>query len=261
MLRMATKMYFKKHSQIDYPVKHYRKKVQNILTSIHPKRVELDHHLLYLNHIVQDGERAELVSYKYYGDAKYYWTLYVINNVINPYHDWPMSQIELDEYVKRKYKEPMAIKHFIDLRTNQILDEVDELNAYAWFEGNMDTLDLISEVSGVPLQTGNNVINNTHFTIVDNPNDFIFEFNSTNDMHKIAVWIKEMNFHEFTIRESTNKLIFIKNRGGSYPFYASPVTHYQYENEKNIANRDVMVLNPQYLQKFIKKYHEELRTR
>ena len=177
-------MYFKKHSQIEYPVKHYRKKVQNILTSIHPKDVDLDHHLLYLNHIVQDGERAELVSYKYYSDAKYYWTLYVINNIINPYHDWPMSQIELDEYVKRKYHRPMQIKHFIDLRTNQIMDEVDEEIVHNYFENE-----------------------------------------------------------------------------GSYPFYASPVTHYQYENEKNIANKDIMVLNPLYLQKFIKKYHEELRTR
>ena len=52
---------------------------------------------------VEDGETPEMVSYKFYGTPFYHWVLLMINNITNPYEQWPIAQDELLAKIALKY--------------------------------------------------------------------------------------------------------------------------------------------------------------
>lgn len=58
---------------------------------------------VFLPYTVQEGDRPEDVSYLYYGTVNRVWMIYVANNIIDPYSDWPMDQYRLDRYIEDKY--------------------------------------------------------------------------------------------------------------------------------------------------------------
>ena len=61
---------------------------------------------------VQDGETPEIIAYKYYNDSELHWTILVLNDIVDYYHDWPMSIQTFEQYMKDKYAEPAGIHHY-----------------------------------------------------------------------------------------------------------------------------------------------------
>lgn len=59
-----------------------------------------------------DDDTPVSVSDEVYHDTQYYWTILYVNNIINPYTDWYMSQSEHEDYVQRKYGDKYALHHF-----------------------------------------------------------------------------------------------------------------------------------------------------
>ena len=70
------------------------------------------------NYDVEDGERPEHVAYKLYGDSDYFWVICMINNIENPYYDWPLSNLQFENYLKDKYDNPEAIHHYEKLQSS-----------------------------------------------------------------------------------------------------------------------------------------------
>jgi hypothetical protein len=53
--------------------------------------------------VINDGERADTVAYDYYGDSELYWLVYMCNDIVDPYYDWPLDQQEFRAYIIKKY--------------------------------------------------------------------------------------------------------------------------------------------------------------
>lgn len=60
---------------------------------------------VYLPYTVKNDESAEEVAHLYYGDVNLVWLVYLANDIIDPYKDWPMEQENFYDYVADKYKE------------------------------------------------------------------------------------------------------------------------------------------------------------
>jgi hypothetical protein len=61
------------------------------------------------------GETAESLSYKLYGSHDHWWILYAINNIIDPFYDWLMTDEEVDRYVELAYGDKSNdIHHYAD---------------------------------------------------------------------------------------------------------------------------------------------------
>ena len=58
---------------------------------------------LYSSYIINDGERPDQVSYKFYGDEQWYWVILQINSVVDYYNQWPLSEQELIDFTLKKY--------------------------------------------------------------------------------------------------------------------------------------------------------------
>jgi hypothetical protein len=54
-------------------------------------------------YFVQDGERADSVAYDYYNDVTMDWLILLVNEIHDPYFQWPLSYEEMDSYLRDKY--------------------------------------------------------------------------------------------------------------------------------------------------------------
>jgi len=58
---------------------------------------------LFYSYTVDDGQTADSLAYDYYGDSNYVWIIYLTNNIIDPYYEWPLNTIEFESFIIQKY--------------------------------------------------------------------------------------------------------------------------------------------------------------
>ena len=58
---------------------------------------------IYYPYVVPEGMRPDVLAYQYYGDTIYTWTIFLVNNIVDPYWEWPLSYKDFREYVTDKY--------------------------------------------------------------------------------------------------------------------------------------------------------------
>lgn len=63
------------------------------------------------HYTILDGEWPEDVAYKLYGDPKLYWTVLLVNNILDPYNDWFVPSEVLEEFTKEKYGDGQVDAH------------------------------------------------------------------------------------------------------------------------------------------------------
>jgi hypothetical protein len=72
---------------------------------------------------VKDGMRADTVAEKYYGDPDLVWLVYFSNNIVDPYHDWPMDEYTFNKFIIDKYGSISAANDtIVDYRVNWFED-------------------------------------------------------------------------------------------------------------------------------------------
>jgi len=69
----------------------------NILESIKGNTIA------FLNYTIKEGERAEDIAYYYYNDIGRVWLVYLANNIIDPYTQWPLSNADFEKMLVSKY--------------------------------------------------------------------------------------------------------------------------------------------------------------
>lgn len=80
---------------------------------------------VFLPYTVKEGERAEDIAQFYYGSIDYVWLVYLSNNIIDPYHQWPMSEKTFNDYLVEKYAERSGLigEDVIDWISDESNDE------------------------------------------------------------------------------------------------------------------------------------------
>jgi len=97
---MATK-YFENFPVINYDGQEIRDITRR---SVFVKNVSTNP-LAFLPYTVEEGERPEDIANWYYGSTDYTWLVLMSNNIVDPYHQWPKSINEFNNYLIDKYRE------------------------------------------------------------------------------------------------------------------------------------------------------------
>ena len=58
---------------------------------------------LYVDYVIQDGERPDQIAFKEYGEEQFYWMILQVNDITDYNNQWPLSYTELDKYILDKY--------------------------------------------------------------------------------------------------------------------------------------------------------------
>lgn len=104
--------FFTKFPAIPYPVDGYTKYVANIVIAEIVVHRRIDSSYILWKKELLDGDTPISISEELYKTTKYYWTIFYINNVVNPYIDWFLSQSEVEAYSKKKYTSIHGLHHF-----------------------------------------------------------------------------------------------------------------------------------------------------
>ena len=99
--------FFQHYPQIDYNISGTKpiktKKAINIMIRSRIKQMVLDDIIAYFPYTIPEAERPDITAYKQYGDVKYTWLLFLINDIQDPIFEWPLNTREFGAYVKNKY--------------------------------------------------------------------------------------------------------------------------------------------------------------
>ena len=99
--------FFQHYPQISYDISGTKpakvKTVINLMEKAKLKGMVQDDIVSYFPYSIMEGERPDHVSVKTYGNVKYTWLIFLINDITDPIYDWPLGTREFGAYVKNKY--------------------------------------------------------------------------------------------------------------------------------------------------------------
>lgn len=146
-----------------------KRQVTNILTAFFLRKVGSLKKMLFQKYTIRDDDSIESLSEKLYKDPLHYWTLLVVNDIIDPYSEWAKPFDILEKFVTKKYADGVqsqkvdgtittlpasqgleGVHHFFNVMTDRVCDDVeDEYYRSIWLQD--------------PARIGKNIIPVTNF--------------------------------------------------------------------------------------------------
>jgi len=97
--------FFHNHPTISYDVEKngISYTAQNPLVRYQLQEILKSRAALYYQHDIQEGQSAEFIADKYYGDSTLDWIIFITNDIIDPQYDLPMDYQQFVAFIKSKY--------------------------------------------------------------------------------------------------------------------------------------------------------------
>jgi len=97
--------YFSSFPTITYQFKGdpYARSVTDICKRVKVRDQIITAASLYNLYLIRDGESADVLAAKYYGNSEYHWILLMTNKVLDPMFEWPMHSQVLEKFISNKY--------------------------------------------------------------------------------------------------------------------------------------------------------------
>mgnify|MGYP001172097650 CR=1 FL=1 len=99
--------YFTHYPQINYDMTGAKpqktKTAINIMVKAKIRQVLTSSIVSYFPYTIPESERPDVTAFKQYGDVKYTWLIFLINDIQDPIFDWPLNSREFGNYIKDKY--------------------------------------------------------------------------------------------------------------------------------------------------------------
>jgi len=99
--------YFSHYPQVNYDITGTKpiktKTAINIMVKAKIKNILTNDIVNYFPYEISESERPDVTAFKVYGDVKYTWLIFLINNIFDPLFDWPLNSREFGNYIKNKY--------------------------------------------------------------------------------------------------------------------------------------------------------------
>lgn len=193
------------------------------------------------DYFVLDGETPEIVSNKIYGTPFNHWVILLVNSIVNPREEWPVSQKQLVDRIYLRYPFEIEVP---DSSLYNIDDEVTSNNGGSFVVTNVDSdndvISLLSLTGKIILTTSNTLSNITAdpmltglaITSLDTPLEVVHHYVNVN-----TGYIMDYDIGNPEI---------------------VPVTNWEYEESTNDEKRTVKVLNPAYLTFFISEFKNKI---
>ena len=78
--------------------------VRDITRRVNFLKQTIENPYAFMPYTIEEGDRAEDIAYHYYGDPNYAWLVYLANNIVDPYNEWPMDEYTFNQYLIDKYQ-------------------------------------------------------------------------------------------------------------------------------------------------------------
>ena len=58
----------------------------------------------YYEYVVMDGDTPEILASKFYDSSERHWIILLLNNIVDPVTQWPLSEESLNLYIEKRYE-------------------------------------------------------------------------------------------------------------------------------------------------------------
>ena len=115
--------YFRNIPQVEYDINGTEPNnflsVTNIMKRVKFKPNIIEDIVDYYVYRVVDGERPDIISYREYGTVGYAYLIMLINDIVDPNFDWPLSTQLFEKFIENKYGSVSTamsdIKHYYQI--------------------------------------------------------------------------------------------------------------------------------------------------
>lgn len=109
---------------------------------------------LFTEYEILDGETPEMVADKIYGDPSLHWVIMIMNDIVNPYYDWPISTRILNKSVDTVKYPGVALMLTDHTGTGDVINSYFTKDDQIYgVEGNTFSLDVSGSVDGITIAT------------------------------------------------------------------------------------------------------------
>ena len=107
-------MYFASFPRIPYDSAGNNdfKTVTNILKRVAARAKITQNTSFFDTYDVKNGETPEMIAHNLYGDPELHWVVLMMNDVVDRYHQWPMSSRQFLAHLNDKYTNVDGIHHY-----------------------------------------------------------------------------------------------------------------------------------------------------
>jgi hypothetical protein len=175
-----------------------------------------DNSVVYYDYIVPEGETPEILADKFYNSSERHWIILMVNNIINPLLDWPMSYTTLNKFINSKY----STNNYADTSNTSV-------SGLSWAESN--TKEYFVKEKKIILNTGEYTEKTIFLTQQDYANT------------------SPVTTNNYTLGDST-QIELRRTRGTK--------TYYEYEHENNESKRTIKLLKKEFVPLLEKEFKE-----
>jgi len=81
----------------------HKTEVTNILRRFKVRSALKDRTDVFYEYSIQNGDRPDVISEKFYGNPNYAWVVLHFNDIVDPQFDWPLFGADFDRFIIGKY--------------------------------------------------------------------------------------------------------------------------------------------------------------
>jgi len=144
----------------------------------------------YYFHRVKDEETPEILAYKLYGNPERHWIILLMNDIIDPLYDWPLSYSTFNRYIISKYG---SVEYAMS-------------NQHSYYKVVTNTINASLPSKIVNIQKFE-VDANTYLDILENPQDYTYESMMLKDGNSLSIEVsgQTKTFYEYETEENEKK--------------------------------------------------------
>ncbi|NBT09025.1 MAG: hypothetical protein EBS98_09515 [Chitinophagia bacterium] len=244
------------------------------------KKIKIDSRIrdktsVFYPYTLLDGERPDTIAENYYEDSNFAWLIYFANEIIDPYFEWPLSNDELQEFIKSKYQSlQRAMDTIVFFRNNWHPDEtIITRGAFESLPGSLKKywqpiFDYRGEISSYERAKKDMVVETNMVVMLNHNGNLPFEIGDIVKQGSSASGIVRSrspgsvvvekiqglfantiatNYDETSSATITSSSIIAKAIPDNEAVYWTPVTAFDYEEEINEQRKTIYILDKRYL--------------
>lgn len=200
---------------------------------------------VFLPYVVEDDMRAEDLSYHYYGSVDYTWLIYYANDIIDPYHQWPMTEENLHNNIMKKYYDEALHSY---QTANSLVTQITDFEVLMWSMNDQITDNIVEY-----RHTEDELVNLSYESYLFNANNYLKPIYANTVVDPCNTMIE--------IVDSCNLLLEQTDLANTVLFEASkyePIRVYDWEVEQNENRRHIQLVDRIYLPQIIGEFKESL---
>ena len=86
--------------------------ITNLTRKVGFRKFALTNTSVFSRYNIKDRETPESIAHDRYGDAQLHWIILLANDIMDRYHDWPMSYPQFVDFVEGKYTNVNGVHHY-----------------------------------------------------------------------------------------------------------------------------------------------------